>query len=185
MIKCKLGACWAAPCRLHHHLPYMLQTDSFWGTTSMPAEFSYTARNRGMGLEVPSVPLAPSPSWNPISREARSTDPSSGSASSGCILLPASKQGPHLSWGHRRGQQHEIAPRLCCAMLKEQDWLYRTGKKTNENKKKRRKERNSGVGGDTVAAPSALRPGVAHRVKQQRHLAGLGVKPICNTSPGL
>lgn len=54
--------------------------------------------------------------------------------------------------------------------------------KTDE---KRKKERNSGVGGDAVAAPSALRLGAARRVKQQRHLAGGGVKPICNTSPGL
>lgn len=182
MIKCKLGACWAAPCRLHHHLPYVLQTDGFWGTTSLPAEFSYTARNRGMGLEVPSVPLEPSPSWTSISREAQSADlaahPRAASSSQ-----PASRD--HISPGDTRGDNSTRLHQGYVVQCSRSGTGFMGLAKTNENKKKRRKERNSGVGGDTVAAPSALCPGVAHRVKQPRHLAGRGVKPICNTSPGL
>lgn len=65
-----------------------------------------------------------------------------------------------------------------------QDWLTRLAK-TDEKKKRRKERKNGSVGGDVVAAPSALCLGGACLVKQQKHMAGDAVKPTCNASSWL
>lgn len=149
-----------SPLRTVHHLPQALQTEGFWNCFTTCGGFPRCQEQMDRIRGILSFSRA-----SPGKKSHRSAPTPQGKDCNGTF-----------------GAKPKMT--TCPYPTMEQDWLIGLAR-TDEKKKRRKERKTSSVGGDVVAAPSALCLGGACLVKQQKHTAGDGVKPTCNTSSWL